>query len=322
MAEHGDIRAGRHCVFALHAHLVFVTKFRHRVFAGVHLERMEQIMRDVCADFECELAEFNGEGSHVHLLVRFPPKVALSRLVNSLKGVSSRRLRQEFPELARHRHRRKTYFGLTARSTAVLEDGHRRIWETGAVNRDWDGTWTMVGFSLPAGERSTRHDLRSQLIWAGFGPLQSGLWIAPGTKDVVEMLTALGLGDNVTVLQARALKPTESADLVRKAFDTAQIADRYRAFLDRWDTPSPLPTVADDLARQLFLYGDWLQLVRRDPHLPAEHLPPDWPAIRAETVFRTLARRYEPTAADLADAILDTLPVRVPGPPPAADGPD
>ena len=105
MAEHGDIRTGRHCVFALHAHLVFVTKFRHRVFTGTHLERMEQIMRDVCADFECGLAEFNGESNHVHLLVHFPPKVALSRLVNSLKGVSSRRLRQEFPELARHYYR-------------------------------------------------------------------------------------------------------------------------------------------------------------------------------------------------------------------------
>lgn len=75
------------------------------MFTGTHLERMKQIMRDVCADFECELAEFNGESNHVHLLVRFPPKVALSRLVNSLKGVSSRRLRQEFPELARHYYR-------------------------------------------------------------------------------------------------------------------------------------------------------------------------------------------------------------------------
>ena len=59
-------------------------------------------MRDGCTDFGCDLAEFNGEGSHVHLLVNFPPKVALSRLVNSLKGVSSRRLRQEFPGLRRH----------------------------------------------------------------------------------------------------------------------------------------------------------------------------------------------------------------------------
>jgi len=82
--------------------LVFVTKYRHPVFTAAHLQRMEQIMRAVCADFDTELAEFNGQANHVHLLVSFPPKVALSKLVNSLKGVSSRRLRQEFPELARH----------------------------------------------------------------------------------------------------------------------------------------------------------------------------------------------------------------------------
>jgi putative transposase len=102
MPNYGDIRTGRHCVFILHAHLVFLTKYRHAIFSARHLERMEEIMRDVCADFGCELAEFNGEPSHVHLLVNFPPTVAVSRLVNSLKGVSSRRLRQEFPDLVRH----------------------------------------------------------------------------------------------------------------------------------------------------------------------------------------------------------------------------
>jgi putative transposase len=102
MTDYDTIRTGRHCIFVLHAHLVFVTKYRHRVFTDQHLHRMEQIMRNVCADFECELVEFNGETDHVHLLVNFPPKVALSKLVNSLKGVSSRRMRQEFPELARH----------------------------------------------------------------------------------------------------------------------------------------------------------------------------------------------------------------------------
>ena len=59
-------------------------------------------MRAVCEDFGCELVEFNGDTEQVHLLVNFPPTVALSRLVNSMKGVSSRRLRQEFPDLARH----------------------------------------------------------------------------------------------------------------------------------------------------------------------------------------------------------------------------
>lgn len=105
MGDHDDIRTGRHCAFLLHAHLVFVTKYRHKVFTDRHLKRLEEILRDVCADFETELVEFNGESNHVHLLVNFPPKVAVSKLVNSLKGVSSRRLRQEFPDLLRHYYR-------------------------------------------------------------------------------------------------------------------------------------------------------------------------------------------------------------------------
>lgn len=86
----------------LHTHLVFVTKYRHRVFTDRHLRRLEEITRDVCVDFECELVEFKGEDNHVHLLVNYLPKIAISRLVNSLKGVSSHRLRQEYPELAQH----------------------------------------------------------------------------------------------------------------------------------------------------------------------------------------------------------------------------
>lgn len=56
----------------------------------------EMVMRKVCEDFGATLTEFNGERDHVHLLVHYPPKVALSVLVNSLKGVSSRRLRAEY----------------------------------------------------------------------------------------------------------------------------------------------------------------------------------------------------------------------------------
>lgn len=81
---------------------MFVTKYRHQVCGFRRLERMEQIMRGVCAGFGAELREFNGEAEYVHLLVNFPPTVAISRLVNSLKGVSSRRLRQDFPDLRQH----------------------------------------------------------------------------------------------------------------------------------------------------------------------------------------------------------------------------
>jgi putative transposase len=95
-----EIRKGRHVVYVLHAHLVFVTKRRGKVFNAAHLRRLQEIFRSVCADFEVELKEFNGESTHVHLLVTYPPKVRLSELVNSLKGVSSRRLKQEFPAIS------------------------------------------------------------------------------------------------------------------------------------------------------------------------------------------------------------------------------
>ena len=57
---------------------------------------MKVIFSDTCLKFECTLEEFDGEGDHVHLMIHYPPKLALSKLVNSLKGVSSRYLRKEF----------------------------------------------------------------------------------------------------------------------------------------------------------------------------------------------------------------------------------
>jgi len=53
-------------------------------------------MKDVCEDFGATLVEFNGEHDHVHLLVEYPPKIAISKLVNSLKGVSARMLRDQY----------------------------------------------------------------------------------------------------------------------------------------------------------------------------------------------------------------------------------
>jgi len=90
-----DIRSGRHCVFLMHVHLVFVTKYRGEVFTKTILENLREVFTHVCADFESQLVEFDGEDDHVHLLVNYPPKVSVSTLVNSLKGVSSRMIRQK-----------------------------------------------------------------------------------------------------------------------------------------------------------------------------------------------------------------------------------
>jgi REP-associated tyrosine transposase len=60
------------------------------------LRYCERVMRKVCGDFEADLREFSGEADHVHLLVTYPPKVPVSALVNSLKGVSARMLRSQY----------------------------------------------------------------------------------------------------------------------------------------------------------------------------------------------------------------------------------
>ncbi|MCA2227100.1 IS200/IS605 family transposase [Nonomuraea aurantiaca] len=97
MSQEVEYRRGRHMFSAMHVHLVFVTKQRRGVFNDEMLRRCEDIMIEVCDSFEAELREFNGEDDHVHLLVHYPPKMAVSKLVNSLKGVSSLYLRKEFP---------------------------------------------------------------------------------------------------------------------------------------------------------------------------------------------------------------------------------
>lgn len=207
--------------------------------------------------------------------------------------------------LARHRRGRRMYFSLTARAASVLADGEERVQRTGAVNRAWDGSWTLVGFSLPESWRRERHDLRSRLVWAGFGPLQSGLWIAPGRVEVAPLVEELGFGDRIRAFHGEAAAPTEAGPLLRSAFDVDAIAERYRSFLARWGDGTAPAEARDDLGRRLLLHTDWLDLVRGDPHLPAEHLPEQWPAESAEALFRELSDRFDPGSRRIAQEILD-----------------
>ena len=79
----------------MHVHLVFVVKYRPEVFTKEILVDLRSIFAGVWNDFEAKLVEFDGEDDHVHLLLNYHPKVAVSHLVNSLKGVSSRMIRQK-----------------------------------------------------------------------------------------------------------------------------------------------------------------------------------------------------------------------------------
>lgn len=215
--------------------------------------------------------------------------------------------------LKRQREGRRMFFGLTPTAQDVLRDGGRRIWDDGAVNEDWDGTWTLLGFSLPESWQRQRHDLRSRLTWSGFGALYSGLWIAPGHADVRGIVSELGLDAHVKVFHARADEFTDVGLMIRESWDLQALAARYAAFDERWTTGEVLS--GDPLATRLRLVAEWLRVIRDDPRLPARHLPSEWPARRAQERFRRIAEQTAGPARRAARGVLETTPLR-----PAADG--
>jgi putative transposase len=121
MRQPSDYRRGRHVVSALNVHLVFLTKYRRGVLTCRHLEALREVFASVCRDFGAELVEMEGEDDHVHLLVAYPPTIAVARLVNSLKGVSARRLRQRYRVRTHREHLWSPSYFAASTGDALLE---------------------------------------------------------------------------------------------------------------------------------------------------------------------------------------------------------
>lgn len=94
-----EIYKNRYSAYNLHVHLVFITKDRKQVLADNHRQYFKEVVAEICKDFGAELKECNGEGDHVHMLIQYPPTVQLSKMVNNLKSVTSRRMRANFIDL-------------------------------------------------------------------------------------------------------------------------------------------------------------------------------------------------------------------------------
>ena len=90
---------GCHSVYSLQFHLVLVVKYRKKVLIGKLAERLKEILMEVAEHFTIEIIEQEINKDHVHVLFSSRPAVAVSRFVNSLKSVTSRKLRKEFPEV-------------------------------------------------------------------------------------------------------------------------------------------------------------------------------------------------------------------------------
>ncbi|SOD98344.1 PaaX family transcriptional regulator [Blastococcus haudaquaticus] len=254
----------------------------------------------------------------VHVLGR-PVMVASTGVLDVMErvGVSPHATRSALARMVKkgllvsERRGRPVYFGLTPRSEEVLADGGVRIWRSGAVNRHWDGRWTLLSFSLPESWQRQRHELRSRLLWAGLGPLQGGLWVAPATVDVERLLDGLEAARHVRAFLASPAHGTDVAAMVADAWDLPLLAGRYETFIERWDGGVADRASTDPLGRQLALQAEWLRAIRADPRLPVELLPAPWPAERAQELFHRLHAEVEVQARATAAELLHTIPVPV-----------
>lgn len=113
-------RKERHSVTLLYAHLVFVVKYRRKVLTKDVRDRCSDIFREVGNKMDFQVLEVNGHEDHIHLLIEYPPKYSISKLVNHLKGVSSRYLRKEF-ELNPHQEHlwSPSYFAVSCEGAPI-----------------------------------------------------------------------------------------------------------------------------------------------------------------------------------------------------------
>jgi phenylacetic acid degradation operon negative regulatory protein len=205
--------------------------------------------------------------------------------------------------LARSKRGREILLSLTDHGTAVLREATDRV--RGPRPFEPQGTgWTLVTFTIPEGQRTLRHRLRSTLTWDGFAPIRDGLWLAPGEVDLAGSLEPLRRSlpaNTVVAFHARELAQFPIAESVRSAWDIEAIRREHLAFIDMWADPAAVTQAASALTVRTMLVADWLALLRADPRLPREFMDAHWPAGRSTQVYRrTHAQLAEASAAEFA----------------------
>ncbi|MGE3810900.1 MAG: PaaX family transcriptional regulator C-terminal domain-containing protein [Candidatus Nanopelagicales bacterium] len=211
--------------------------------------------------------------------------------------------------LARQAIGRQAYFGLTAFGRRTVLDGRERAHLSELVDAGWDGRWTLVSFSMPEDASKQRHELRSRLLWAGFGMVQPGLWAAPRSVDVADLIADLDGREHVDVFSGAPQAPSDGAEMLRRAFDLDALAARYDEFATRWSrlARAGARRTKDPLACRVVLSTDWLQVIREDPRLPLEFLDPRWPALEAGRLYRSFDEDLRPLAEEQAAERLDVV---------------
>ena len=114
-------RYGNHTVSLLTAHIVWITKYRYHVLKGDIKLRCRDLIKQICDAEDVKILKGVVSKDHVHMHIEYPPSLSVSNLVKKLKGRTSRRIQEEYPEI------RKRYWG---RHFWAIGYG---IWSTGNI---------------------------------------------------------------------------------------------------------------------------------------------------------------------------------------------
>ena len=100
-----EYRTGSHTVYDIEYHFVWTTKYRYHVLSGEVAERARELIRQSCMSRDIKIVRGHVSKDHIHILVSCPPKLSPAKVMQYLKGRSSRKLQEEFP------HLKKRYWG-------------------------------------------------------------------------------------------------------------------------------------------------------------------------------------------------------------------
>jgi phenylacetic acid degradation operon negative regulatory protein len=212
---------------------------------------------------------------------------------------------------------RQTAYAVSPMSQERI-NSHVRSLFMSHLPQSWDGTWTVVGYSLPEDAKGTRRLLRDQLRQLGFGSLYDALWIRPGNQldSVSGLMGSLGgqlNPDQLTVFTGAQLPEGAGLESVQAAFGLPALAEGYAEFIDRWEPVASHLKDGLDAALELSpeagarpgdaalrlrtsIMADWRILRRQDPRLPHELLGADYPMHRAVAACAAIYDSLGPTA--------------------------
>lgn len=210
-----------------------------------------------------------------------------------LLDVAERNARQAIARLAdrdviaSERAGRRVRWHLTATGHTLLDTGAQRIYGFGADGQAWDGRWLVVYASVPEEQRAKRHQLRSQLEFAGFGFLGPGVAVSPHVDREVTanaILEGLDLGDRAVVLRAETGSFVPDTEIIRRAWDLDTLAGRYDQFVREFVHRQPRTNEARFVALAQLVHA-WRRFPFEDPEIPDSLLSPGWPGRRAKLLF-------------------------------------